>query len=177
MKLGLFYPFVRNHNSISVSDQSRSFSPVRNLFLKSARRALAIHYEVLPYLYPSFWSTDSIAIDNIDNDEQFLFGGLRRSNLQEFRCSPEKSIPVHISWGGVTSFQLKGFKVLTFMLLKEKSGFPSLSLVLTTFDESHTHATIKVLGIENELSGVVVVVEQDKSTTVKFTLQGRCFNC
>ncbi|KAG4082253.1 hypothetical protein H8356DRAFT_970100 [Neocallimastix lanati (nom. inval.)] len=148
MKLGLFYPFVRNHNSISVSDQSRSFSPVRNLFLKSARRALAIHYEVLPYLGPTYKNLDA----PLRNLFQFIFRG-------------------------VTSFQLKGFKVLTFMLLKEKSGFPSLSLVLTTFDESHTHATIKVLGIENELSGVVVVVEQDKSTTVKFTLQGRCFNC
>jgi alpha-glucosidase (family GH31 glycosyl hydrolase) len=84
-ELGAFYPFARNHNSISASDQEA----IRwESVSESARRALAIRYEVLPYLYTLLirthtdsgmivypqafiWPTDSVALDN---DEQFLFG-------------------------------------------------------------------------------------------------------
>ncbi|ORX80616.1 hypothetical protein BCR32DRAFT_327642 [Anaeromyces robustus] len=84
-ELGAFYPFARNHNAINSSDQE---AYLWESVAESARRALAIRYEILPYLYTLLirthtdsgmivypqafiWPTDSVALDN---DKQFLVG-------------------------------------------------------------------------------------------------------
>eukprot|EP00833_Pecoramyces_ruminatium_P017697 jgi/Orpsp1_1/1191729/evm.model.d7180000088088.1 len=84
-ELGAFYPFARNHNAIDADDQE----PYKwKSVAESSRRALAIRYEILPYMYTllikthtesgmivypqSFlWPKDSIALEN---DKQFLVG-------------------------------------------------------------------------------------------------------
>lgn len=57
MQLGAFYPFSRNHNTDDGIDQD----PVAlgDLVVKSSKKALAVRYSLLSYLYTLFWEAHS----------------------------------------------------------------------------------------------------------------------
>lgn len=102
MQLGAFYPFSRNHNSDSTSEQD----PVAmgSLVVKSSKRALTIRYWLLPYLYTLFFRAhkfgETVARPlffefsndpaTYDVDTQFLWG----SSLMIIPVLEEKRIDV-----------------------------------------------------------------------------------